>query len=148
MDPDISDACFGKGAGWTDPNAWAQARKKGQKISIEDMPNARRVLNAKRQASMARVEIPAWFPVAGVAFAGVTVLFLMYLLLGPTLAPEKKNIFDVLMAFCASASGAFLGGSAVASGRIPFLKDSPIAFSAAGGIGIFIVVYLVLHYAS
>lgn len=93
--------------------------------------------------------IPSWFPIAGVSFSLLTIVFLMYLLLfGPPLDPRKKLIFDFLMAFCTSASAAFLGGSAAASGRIPFFKDSPINFSTYGGIAILVVVFLILHYAS
>jgi hypothetical protein len=148
LNQSISDALFFKGVGWTDPDAWEEADKRGLKIGIEDMQNARMILNQKRQESIAKNEIPSWFPVAGVAFAAVTIAFLMYLLLGPALEPSRKNIFDVLMAFCASASAAFLGGSAVAKGDIPFFRDSPIKFSAFGGIGTLIVVFLILHFAS
>jgi hypothetical protein len=58
----------------------------------------------------------------------------MYVLLGPVLETQKKNIFDVLMAFCAASSGAFIGGTAAASGEIPFLKDSPFRVSAAAAL--------------
>lgn len=151
LDAELSDACMVKGLGWTDPAVWEAAKNRGLKIGVEDMQNARIVLNKKRQASwqasMTGPEIPAWFPVAGVAFAAVTVLFLMYLILGPNMDAQKKTTFDVLMAFCASASAGFLGGSAVANGSIPLFQNSPIAFSAYGGIGTFIVVFLILHFA-
>jgi hypothetical protein len=112
------------------------------------MQNARAELNNKRQASKAMAGIPSWFPIAGVVFTAVTILFLMYLVLGPNMDPQKKTTFDVLMAFCASASAAFLGGAGVANGKIPFFQNSPITFSVYGGIGTFIVVFLILHSAS
>ena len=114
------------------------------RIGIGDMQEALMKLNAKQQEVGAPV--PAWFPVAGVVFAAVTVLFLMYLLVSGVPAANKRT-FDLLMAFCAASSAAFLGGSAVARGAIPFFRDSPIQFSTWGGIGIFVVVYLILRYA-
>ena len=125
LDPDLSDACMQKGLGWTDPKVWKSARKQGIAIGIQDMQDARSTLNKKRQSAMDMARVQKWFPIAGVCFAAVTVGFLMYLLLGPALGPEKKRIFDVLMAFCASASAAFLGGSAAAKGSLPFFEQSP-----------------------
>jgi len=93
--------------------------------------------------------VPAWFGIAGVCFATVTVVFLMYVILaGPALNEQKNNLLNILIAFLASASGAFLGGSAAAHGKIPFFNKSPIQFSAYGGIGIFVIVFLILHYAN
>ena len=145
INPKLSDACMMKGLGWTDPEHWEIARREGVKTGIEAMQKARSDLNKKRYEMRNNEGVPNWFPIAGVAFAAVTVCFLMYLLLGPVLEPQKKNIFDVLMAFCAASSGAFLGGTAAATGEIPFLKNSPFRVSAAGGIGIFVVVFLLLH---
>jgi hypothetical protein len=147
LDLSLADACTMKGLGWTNPKYWKDARDRGMRISIDDMTDARLALNKKRNSYSVEGSVPKWFPIAGVCFAVITIGFLMYLLLGPPVDPQKKNIFDVLMAFCASASGAFLGGSAVANGRIPFFRNSPITFSAYGGIGIFVVVFLILHFA-
>jgi len=91
--------------------------------------------------------VPKWFPVAAVGFTVLTIGFLFYLILRPEdIAPSKHLIFNVLMAFCAAASLSFIGGTAHASGRIPFFKDSPVEFMAVGGIGVFVVVLLILHY--
>ena len=147
INPILADACLMKGLGWTDPSVWETAEKKGLKIGVNDMLEARTLLNTQRRESTSSALASSWFPIAGVCFAAVTILFLMYMLAGPPLDASKKVIFDVMMAFCTSASAAFLGGSAVAHGRIPIFKNSPIAFSAYGGIGIFIVVFLLLHYA-
>ena len=38
-----------KGLGWTDPDVWNLAQQQGVKISVEDMQNARTLLNKKRQ---------------------------------------------------------------------------------------------------
>jgi hypothetical protein len=67
---------------------------------------------------------------------------------GAPIESQRKFIFDALIAFCVAASGTFLGGTAIASGKIPIVKGPPIQFSAAGGIGIFIVVLLLMHYVS
>jgi hypothetical protein len=118
---------------------------KGLKIGVEDMENARMLLNIRRQASTSTA--PAWFPLAGAGLCAVTVLFLMYLHLGLSLEAGKKTTFDVLMAFFASASAGFLGGSAAAQGRIPLFDKSPVKFTVVGGIGTFVVVFPILHYA-
>jgi hypothetical protein len=92
--------------------------------------------------------VPKWVPVAGFGFAAIGILFLMYLIIFmPAPDPEKKKYIDLLIAFCLAASGAFLGGNAAARGSIPFFKDSPVTFAAGGGVGIFVVVYLVLRYS-
>lgn len=140
VNEELSAACGMKGFGWIKPGEWERARKKGVKIGIEEMQDALIVLTASRP-SIARPGVPYWFPIAGVSFAAITVLFLMYwLLVGPQFDPQKKVVFDVLIALCVACSGAFLGGSAVASGKIPWFKNSPIQFSTAGGIAIFIIV--------
>src|SRR5665213_1596468 len=40
-DPKLAKACFMKGMGWINPSAWDRARKKGLKIGIEEMQDAR-----------------------------------------------------------------------------------------------------------
>jgi hypothetical protein len=52
LDPDLSDACMMKALGWTDPAVWETAKKMGLRIGVEDMQNARMVLNKKRQQTM------------------------------------------------------------------------------------------------
>jgi len=109
------------------------------------MRNALRQMNRTQP----RQEIPEWFPMAGFAFAVATFISLFALLMMPDITPAKRVIFNAWLAFCVAASGAFLGGQAVASGNLalPILKDSPIKFSAYGGIAIFIVVFLILFAA-
>jgi hypothetical protein len=88
-----------------------------------------------------------WMPVAALVFATLTLISLFYLLLSPEDIPQSKHlIFDVWMSFCVAASASFIGGTAQASGRIPFFQDSPVQFMAVGGVGVFIVVFLILHY--
>lgn len=92
--------------------------------------------------------VPRWFPVAGVAFAAVTVLFLMYLVVAEPPREESRRVFDVLMALCVASASAFLGGTAAARGSIPFFRDSPVQFSAVGGVAVFVVVFLILRYSA
>lgn len=148
IDPDLANRCMMKGLGWSDPEVWERAEAKGIKIGIADMEDALQSLLNKKERSMEQ-KLPGWFPIAGMFFAAMTILFLMYLILiGPALDPTKQNILNLMMAFCVAASAAFLGGDAVAKGNIPFFKDSPVAFSAVGGVGTFIVVFLILKYAT
>jgi hypothetical protein len=73
----------------------------------------------------------------------------MYLLmLGGPLEEGKRTVLHLLMAISVAASAAFLGGDAAAKGTIPFFKDSPVTFSVWGGVGSFVVVYLILRYAN
>jgi hypothetical protein len=147
-DPELAHRCMMKGLGWSDPEVWKRAQANGIKIGIEDMERALESLLQLRGNAM-QSKVPRWFPVAGVCFAALTVIFLMYLiLLGPNLTESRQNLINLLISLAVAASGAFLGGDAVAKGRIPFFKDSPITFSAVGGVGIFIVVYLILRYTT
>lgn len=149
IDGKLATACNMKAWGWTDPAIWEAAKQQGIKVGIEDMENARMLLNTRRQEAASIQTVPAWFPIAGAGFCVITILFLMYyVVLGPPLESGKKIAFDALMAFCASASAGFIGGSAITRGQIPFFGRSPITFSAVGGIGTFIVVFLILHYAA
>jgi hypothetical protein len=99
-------------------------------------------------ASAGGGEVPRWFPVAGVVFSAVTVVFLMYLVVVAPPRDESRRVFDVLMALCVASASAFLGGTAVARGKLPFFKEAPVQFSAAGGVAVFVIVFLLLRYAA
>jgi hypothetical protein len=145
LDTMLSYQCVMKGMGWGDPLFWKTAEKKGIRIGISDMQDALMKLNRKRAEALKASALPVSL-IIGVIFAAVTVLFLMYLLLaGQEIAQPRRIIFDVLIAFCAACSAAFIGSDAAASGRIPYFKDSPIRFSAAGGFGVFVVTFLLLR---
>lgn len=89
--------------------------------------------------------IPAWFSVAGLAFAAVTLVFFMsYLFVGPTIDSSKRIIIDALVAVSASVSFAFLGGRAAANGQIPGFKNAPVNFSVGGGIAVFVIILLIM----
>jgi hypothetical protein len=74
----VADACKVKGLGWTDPTVWEAAERKGLKIGVQDMQGARMLLNGKGGISVSTSRAPAWFRIAGVCVAAVTVLFLMW----------------------------------------------------------------------
>jgi phosphoserine phosphatase len=89
--------------------------------------------------------VPRWFPYAGALFTASSFAALLYFLnVGLSLDPARKIIFYVWVALSVSASGAFLTGSAVASGKVPVSKGSAVRFTAYGGIASFIVILVIL----
>jgi hypothetical protein len=88
--------------------------------------------------------VPSWFSVAGFATSGATLLFFMALVVASTFGKEvplgSRFLVVIVMALGTALSSAFLGGSAVASGKIPIFKDSPLTFSVGGGIAVFVIV--------
>lgn len=130
LDHELAEACATKGLGWIKPDVWQKAKEQVLKLSVNDLHLALLRFNQKRRLPT-RTSVPNWFPVAGVCFAAVTALFVVfYLVQGPALDTQKKLAFDALIALCVSCSAAFLGGTAAASGSIPFFLNSPIKFSA------------------
>ncbi len=148
FNPDLGEACFIKGQGWLDPQYWNSRNHKNYPISIEDMQEALMSFgrDIHKVANQEMQHTPSWFPVAGLVFTVLTFFSLLYLLVGPDIAAQKKVMFDAWFAFCVAASAAFLGGDAVSSGmlKIPFMKDAPIKFSAVGGIAIFVIVFILM----
>jgi hypothetical protein len=145
-DRELSNACMMKGNGWVDDKVWKRARAQNIKIDIEDMEKARMDLFGNQPAEP---RIPRWFPIVGAIFAAVTVLFLMAVFfVGLPVDGSRRLILNVLVALCVAASGAFLGGTAAAKGKIPFFEKLPVEFSAAGGIGIFVVVLMIMKFAA
>jgi hypothetical protein len=154
FDDKLANRCFIKAQGWIDHAVWDDNQYKQYKIGIDDMRQALLELNTKqfakqradREGEQVKEQIPWWFPHAGVGFTIATFISLFILLFLPDLSQQKRIIFDVWVAFCVAASAAFLGGSAAASGTlaIPFAKDSPVKFSALGGIATFIVILILM----
>ena len=54
---------------------------------------------------------------------------------------SSRYLVVIVMSLAVAASFSFLGGSAVASGKIPIFKDSPLGFSVGGGIAVFVIVF-------
>jgi len=136
--------------------------EKGYRITSRDVPELVReiqeidvesvLVDLKNQTIRIEMrkkdDVPYWFPIAGVVFTALTILTLFLALTGVVpIDPGKRVLFNVWVAFCLAASVGFLTGSASASGKIPLpsaLGDSPIAFSAVGGVAVFLVILLVM----
>jgi hypothetical protein len=90
--------------------------------------------------------VPSWFPIAGYIAGICTLLFFMALViigvLGKEIPQNTRFIVIVVMALGLALSFAFIGGSAAASGKLPVFKNSPVKFSAGGGIAVFVIVLL------
>jgi hypothetical protein len=102
-----------------------------------------------RQEDNAKL-VPSWFKVVGFIFGGITLLFLMALVVasmwGHTVPCESRFLVHLLFALSASFCTAALGGEAAASGKIPIFKKNPMAFSATGGIAVLVIALVLLHY--
>jgi hypothetical protein len=91
--------------------------------------------------------VPTWFPIAGVFFGTLTLVFFMSLVfLEDRLSFNGDSRFFVIAVFGlgSALSVSFMGGSAAASGKIPipFVRDHPVRFSVAGGIATLVVATL------
>lgn len=93
-------------------------------------------------------DIPEWFLLAGVAFGALTLLFFMGLVIASLFAyvvPANSTFSVVVVLALGSAlATSFLGGWAVAEGRIsiPLVQDHPVQFSAGGGIAVLLILVL------
>jgi hypothetical protein len=95
-------------------------------------------------------KIPAWFQAAGFVCGACTLVFFMVLagvsIFGHTVPQQGRFLVVVVFALGCALATTFLGGEAVASGKIPFFGESnPLAISATGGIAV-LVISLVLGY--
>jgi hypothetical protein len=142
---DLSWLCEVKGHGWADARVWSKPEYKDLPVSLDQMMQRLRNLPAPLDPRAVSTT-PSWFPIAGVTFAALTFLSLMYLLVRPEDIPVgKRVVFDVWLALCLAASLSFIGGTAKAQGRVPWVGGSPITFSAIGGFGVFVVALVVLY---
>ncbi|HLG57882.1 MAG TPA: hypothetical protein VI485_21230 [Vicinamibacterales bacterium] len=84
--------------------------------------------------------VPSWFPIAGYAAGGVTLLFFMYVATSQQVQPTFAHV--IVTALGVALAAAFLGGDAAAKGSlpIPLLKEQPMAFTVGGGIATFVIV--------
>jgi hypothetical protein len=95
---------------------------------------------------------PKWVTVAGAIFGGVSMIFFMALVIASLANYEvpaaSRFLVLIVLSFGAALSVGFLGGSAVAHGKIPFpgaLKNT-IAISTAGGVAVLLILMLVGYY--
>ncbi|MGO7792890.1 hypothetical protein [Rhizobium ruizarguesonis] len=147
VDQQLSDLCFFKGLGWSDPKKWEDADARQLDISISNMERNLIYLSRRLGRAINEKKTPNWFHIAGFLFAFLTFVSLLYLMIGPSLDPNRGRIFDAWLAFCLAASFAFIGGTANATGHlpIPLLRDKPMQFSVGGGIAVFVITLLVLN---
>jgi hypothetical protein len=76
-------------------------------------------------------------------FAGLVVAAL----LGKPVPPEARLLVVSVLAIGIALSLGFLGGTASISGKLQNIPGlSPVAFSAAGGVAVFVIVYLVGYF--
>lgn len=76
----------------------------------------------------------------------LTILFMMTLVIvDRDVRCSQRPLFVFIMALTSAGAAGFLGGSATASGKVPFFKDSPLAI-AASGAGATLVIVLVLGF--
>jgi len=91
---------------------------------------------------------PMWILILGAVFAGLTLLFFMLLVISSVFGynvPANARFFVIAVLSLGSATSAgFLGGAAVIHGkfRSQVIQKNPIAFSAAGGIAVLLIVLL------
>lgn len=94
-------------------------------------------------------EVPNWFPLLGVIFGGVTLLFFMALVIASLLAyeipPSARFLVVCVLALGCGLSANFLGGTAVARGKLPLpepFRSHPISFGVSGGVAVIVLVLL------
>ena len=94
-------------------------------------------------------KFPKWAPQVGVAFFAVTVVFLMALVFAGVVyekrVPDEARFLVVaILALTVAIGGVFIGGNAVAEGRLrlPGSKDHPMTYSLTGGVAVFGVLLL------
>jgi len=91
--------------------------------------------------------VPKWVRVSGFVIFIVTLLFFIGLtgytiFVGPV--PEDAKFFVVaVLALGMAGSFGFVGGSAMAEGKIPLpgSKKHPVVYSIAGGVAVFLIVF-------
>jgi hypothetical protein len=88
--------------------------------------------------------LPKWFLPTGLIFL---MLFLAGLVVGSVfgyVVPKEGRFALVsLLAIGIGLSSSALGGKAAIQGKIPFFKESPLAFSATSGIALLILVFVI-----
>ena len=90
--------------------------------------------------------VPTWFPITGAVLGALTLFFFMAILLmtmfNHPVPASGQFIVVIILSFGLAMSFSFVGGSAAASGRIPFFKDSPVQFAVGGGVAVFVIALL------
>jgi hypothetical protein len=144
----LADLSMVKGHGWADETAWNEPENKELPIRVDQMLSLLRE-QARRPPPLDPSDtppIPSWFPIAGVIFTALASVSLFYLIVqGEEISTGTRIIFDVWVALCVAASVSFLGGTAWTQGKLPWIGNSPIRFTAVGGVGVFVVVLIIMY---
>ena len=91
-------------------------------------------------------EFPVWVRIAGAAFSGVTLLFLMGLVVAATRGFEvpcqSRFLVVAVLGLGAALGSSFLGGHAAATGAvgIPYVESHPLQISVVGGVAVLVAV--------
>jgi tetratricopeptide (TPR) repeat protein len=91
-------------------------------------------------------QVPQWFPLVGVAFGAITLLFFMGLVIASLFRVEvslaSRFPVVVVLALGAASATTFLGGWAITEGYLPlpYAKDRPLRFSAGGGVAVLLII--------
>jgi hypothetical protein len=90
-----------------------------------------------------------WVAIVGAIFGGITLigLFVFAYIAGrePSFICNSFTLLASIFAFGVALAAGFIGGAAGVNGRVPFVKDNIIVFSAAGGIAVFFIAFLVFQ---
>jgi hypothetical protein len=87
-----------------------------------------------------------WMIIVGCSFGGLTLLFLMFLVLkDKPIEKDKKFLIVSIIAFGLALAGGFLGSSGTLSGNLPFPEalKNPLAFGITGGAAVFAAVWII-----
>lgn len=89
--------------------------------------------------------LPSWMQIAGVLFGAVTLLFFMVVafLSFKNQVPGSGSFSMAVLALGATLSTGLLGGTAIASGELPLLRDKAVEFSMAGIAAILLLMLVV-----
>lgn len=103
-------------------------------------------------ASYGQTTTSLWVAVTGAAFAGLTLIFFMGLvaasLFNLNVPVDSRFLVLIVLAMGAAMSVGFLGGAAIAQGKIPIpgAQKNVIAISATGGIAVLLIILLLGYY--
>lgn len=132
--------------GVTDAAAKASSFKEFN-MAVDDLENK---LNPPAPPSPTpQQQAPAWFAKAGFGAAAAAFAFLVVLIVLSMFVREVptsvKILVDIAVSIAVACAFAFIGGSAQAEGKIPFLKGhEPVKFATNGGIATFVITLLIL----
>jgi hypothetical protein len=118
--------------------------------SLEELE---KIMEEKMTVPSAQPKVPRWFPVAGYAAGGFTLLFFMGLVVASMFAvvvpAGGKWAAVVVLSLGGALAFSFIGGDASAKGAlpIPFMNGKPLQIILGGGAAFFVIL-MVLGYTT